>query len=498
TPAQRNLHSAATNWGQLAVVRFEELNEEASGKTDQSPEAAKAEKELDENPAMKEAKKIAENPVEEDAVVNQIEASGVSTPEPAEPVPTEAPEEEAADKKPPEPVKIDVNRESGGEIYSAALDHAVKAKMDIKPRDKFDMEAHRQKLVKRVEDIREGHQKEHAKQVEEAAKSDDNSVDAQSFIEQADCPGGNCPEETAAPAAGSDEEAVGEENKEPPCEEGYDSSSRKKYKPCPYKPVWDDPTADKMKIERALKGSTAGAVPKTDGSTAPAEDTTGGESKALMEGGSAPLKTAIAIVGTFAVLSPAMRTKSTAPAAAESTDTEELERPVELSSEAPLSTDYEPNHQAIDISATWNKDEPVLEPQGGDFESLTNSVSRPRQLKPTEPKFHAYKPEWNDKQFPVRMDKSKYVTGKVPVQQTTEGLFDSPEIEDLREQLQTSDDTLIKKAKDELGCDHGQSIQAIKDVSENSVNQDNVIQAIDASASFEPEAPPPVQAESGV
>ncbi|KAF4692710.1 hypothetical protein FOZ60_012823 [Perkinsus olseni] len=233
---------------------FEELNAEASGKTDQSPEAAKAEKELDENPAMKEAKKIAENPVEEDAVVNQIEASGVSTPEPAEPVPTEAPEEEAADKKPPEPVKIDVNRESGGEIYSAALDHAVKAKMDIKPRDKFDMEAHRQKLVKRVEDIREGHQKEHAKQVEEAAKSDDNSVDSQSFIEQADCPGGNCPEEAAAPTAGGDEEAVGEENKEPPCEEGYDSSSRKKYKPCPYKPVWDDPTADKIKIERALKG----------------------------------------------------------------------------------------------------------------------------------------------------------------------------------------------------------------------------------------------------
>ncbi|KAF4717923.1 hypothetical protein FOZ62_020943, partial [Perkinsus olseni] len=96
-----------------------------------------------------------------------------------------------------------------------ALDHAVKAKMDIKPRDKFDMEVHRQKLVKRVEDIREGHQKEHAKQVEEAARSDDNLVDSQSLIEQADCPGGNCPEEAAAPTAGGDEEAIGEENKEP-------------------------------------------------------------------------------------------------------------------------------------------------------------------------------------------------------------------------------------------------------------------------------------------
>ncbi|EER02626.1 hypothetical protein Pmar_PMAR009048 [Perkinsus marinus ATCC 50983] len=49
---------------------------------------------------MKEAEKIAKNPVEEDSAVNEISASQVSTPEPPEPVPTEAPEEESKEKPP--------------------------------------------------------------------------------------------------------------------------------------------------------------------------------------------------------------------------------------------------------------------------------------------------------------------------------------------------------------------------------------------------------------
>ncbi|EEQ98947.1 hypothetical protein Pmar_PMAR013876 [Perkinsus marinus ATCC 50983] len=110
----------------------------------------------------------------------------------------------------------------------------------------------------------------------------------------------------------------------------------------------------------------------------------------------------IIIVGTLAILSQAMRFRSAAAAAApqgaDATATEELDRPVELSSDQPLSTEYEPNYQNIDISATWDKDKPVLEPQGGDFGSLSNSVNQPRELKPTEPKFHSYKPEWDEKQ----------------------------------------------------------------------------------------------------
>lgn len=42
-----------------------------------------------------------------------------------------------------------------------ALSHAQKAKMNVKPHEKFDMEAHKQKLVKRVENIREAHEKEY-------------------------------------------------------------------------------------------------------------------------------------------------------------------------------------------------------------------------------------------------------------------------------------------------------------------------------------------------
>lgn len=104
----------------------------------------------------------------------------------------------------------------------------------------------------------------------------------------AECPGGNCPKEDVAPPGTDDAEVVGKttepvgrpglerrvfrcrERTSPvvpnypltrhemvfpqPCEEGYDSSSRKTYKPCPYKPVWEDPTAEKIKIEKEMKG----------------------------------------------------------------------------------------------------------------------------------------------------------------------------------------------------------------------------------------------------
>lgn len=46
-PAQRKYHSVVLNSGDFSSFRFEELNDEASGKSSQSAEAAKAEKALD-------------------------------------------------------------------------------------------------------------------------------------------------------------------------------------------------------------------------------------------------------------------------------------------------------------------------------------------------------------------------------------------------------------------------------------------------------------------
>ncbi|KAF4660872.1 hypothetical protein FOL47_006921 [Perkinsus chesapeaki] len=468
---------------------FDDLEEEANGPPDQSPAAAKAEKELEKSPAMKEAKAIAENPIQEDPAVDKVEAPGVSTPEPAQAVPTEMPADEEAEKE-PEPVKLDVNRETGGDIFNAALQHAKSARMNIKEREKVDSEAHRERLIKRVQDIREGKLKEHVDNVEEAAtieKPPTSETSSESLLERSS----SSPGEAQEAAAASEEKAI-EGEKEKPCEEGYDSTSREEYHPCPYRPIWEDPTAEKMKNgEPATSGAAAASSPESEVSTPSTSE--GGEGSTT-----ADTPAATVVEGSAAAAAAALPVKTSfLRHSGHKTESVEVERPVELTEEEPLNTEYEPNYQALDMGATWNKDQPLLEPQGGDFESLTNKVNRPRELKPTEPKFHAYRPEWDEKQFPVKLDSSKYVTGKVPVQQTTQGLFDSPEVDDLRQQLQTSDDALVAEAKKELGCDHGQSIQAIREVSQSPVNTDDVIQSIEASENFEPEAPAPVEAEGG-
>ncbi|EER13065.1 hypothetical protein Pmar_PMAR014374, partial [Perkinsus marinus ATCC 50983] len=77
-----------------------------------------------------------------------------------------------------------------------------------------------------------------------------------------------------------------------PCEEGYDSSSRKTYKPCPYKPVWEDPTAEKIKIEKEMKGSTTGNAAKAKASEA-ADSTTSTEDKPAGAGESMAIKSSV-------------------------------------------------------------------------------------------------------------------------------------------------------------------------------------------------------------